>query len=106
VAVNVVLTHVDGGCDELAELAQLEQLLAELDAADREHPDVAVSVESGWTLSAFANGLLVWENVESDASPGHRAGLSRAEQLRVMTLLAVADLEAVEAMGWEPGYGC
>lgn len=36
-------------------------LLDELDTADAEHPDVAVSHESGWTLSAFRGGRLVWE---------------------------------------------
>jgi hypothetical protein len=44
-------------------------LLDEPDVADVEHPDVAVSPESGWTLSAFSGGWLVWENVERDEAP-------------------------------------
>jgi hypothetical protein len=71
--VSATVTHRDGSMDDYA-AHLLPTLVAELDAyEDDEHPDIAVSHESGWTLSAFPSGLLVWENVyaddEDDSSP-------------------------------------
>ena len=49
---------------EDAEESIIDPVLAELDTPiDEEHPDVAFSHETEWTLSAFPSGLLVWENV-------------------------------------------
>ena len=80
-------------------------LLAELDAGDdAEHPDVAIAHESGWTLSAFPSGLVVWENVE-DGEPRHLAGVSRERVRAMFDALAAEDLDAVEAQEWQPGYG-
>jgi hypothetical protein len=60
-----------------------------------EHPDIAVSHESGWTLSAFPSGLLVRENVEADeddvneaAAPRHLRDVPRA---RLPELLALRE---------------
>jgi hypothetical protein len=82
----------------------LEDLLAELDDADQEPPDVAVSTVAGWTLSAFGCGDLVWENVETGEPPRHRSGLTRQGQFGLLILLAQGDLDAVEDTGWNPGY--
>ena len=44
-----------------------DRIFAELDEPlDDEHPNVSIEHESGWGLSAFQSGLLVWENVEDD----------------------------------------
>jgi hypothetical protein len=46
-------------------LEALDALILELgEPDDPEHPDVAVQHETGWTLSAFGSGLILWENVE------------------------------------------
>lgn len=86
--------------------ADLDSLVAELDEADdAEHPDVSVTHESGWALSAFSSGLVVWENIEGDGPAVHRASMDRVEVRRLFGLLASDDVEAVAAMAWEPGYG-
>jgi hypothetical protein len=38
----------------------LAALAAELDEADDEHFDVSVSDDPGWTLTAYANGGIVY----------------------------------------------
>ena len=70
---------------------------------DPEHPDVALSHESGWTRSALPNGLFIWENVEPDAEPRHRVLTTRRELRRLWLALADGDLGAVEAFDWYPG---
>lgn len=88
------------------DLETIDRVMSELDEdVDPEHPDVALSHESGWTLSAFPSGLVIWENVESDAEPRHRV-LDIRQDLRGLWLaLADGDLGAVEAFGWFPGHG-
>ncbi|MFN2506196.1 MAG: hypothetical protein ABR540_18615 [Acidimicrobiales bacterium] len=84
----------------------MDAVLAELDESpDMEHPDVALSYESEWTLSVFENGLVVWENVAENDEPRHRRGVSRAEVRRLWQELAAGNLERVNAEEWIPGYG-
>jgi len=60
-----------------------DELVLELDApADPEHPEVAVTTESGWTLSAFPSGQVGFEKVEGDARARHRTGITRDETRR------------------------
>lgn len=97
------LCHL-GGEMEPATPDRLERLLDELDAADDEHFDVSVSDESGWTLSAFAGGLLVWENVEDDEGPRHREGVTRSEVLGHFRTLVSGELDPIHSLPWSPGY--
>jgi hypothetical protein len=92
--------------DEQAVEQTLLALLEELDGPpDDEHPDVAVThAESGWIVSVFQSGLLVWENPDLPDPPRHMDGVSRETALRVMMLVAAGDLDAVESMEWRPGY--
>jgi len=80
-------------------------VLAELDAEDSEHPDVALVHESGWALSAYGSGLLVLENVEGDEEPKHMRNVARPEVAELWSLLATGDLQALESRQWLPGYG-
>lgn len=98
------ITHLDGTMEQQAPLDTFAALLAELDHADGEHTDVAISHESGWTLSAFADGRLVWENVEGDEEPGHLEDVPRDEAVRLGTLVATGDLDQVAARPWRAGY--
>jgi hypothetical protein len=81
------------------------EVLAELDADDPEHPDVAVEHETGWALSAFSSGLVVFENVEVDDDPRHMFGLSRADVVELWKLLASGAFAELESRPWLPGYG-
>lgn len=86
--------------------ADLDSLVAELDtSSDAEHPDVSVTHASGWALSAFPSGLLVWEKVDGDGPVAHRRSVGRNEVRRLFGLLALDDVDAVASFGWEPGYG-
>lgn len=83
----------------------MRELLDSLDLVDIEHPDVCLTHESGWSLSAFPSGLLVWENVESDAAPRHMSGVSRERVLSLWLALAAGDIAQVEENEWRAGYG-
>jgi hypothetical protein len=82
----------------------LPALADELAAADDEHPDVAVSDESGWTLSAFGNGRVVWENVEEDDEPRHLEAVDRDRLVAMFEALARGDIASIEANPWMTGY--
>lgn len=102
-AMPFFVTHLDGAMDADPPLSALPDLLDELAGADEEHPDVAVSDESGWTLSAFRDGRVVWENVEADDAPRQMEGLDRDRLLSLFEALARGDIATVEAAPWEPG---
>ena len=83
----------------------IDRVVAELDdPGDDEHPDVAIEHESGWGLSAFQTGLLVWEDVEDGGEPRHMKDVSRARVRELFRRVADGDLESIEAEPWLPGY--
>ena len=90
----------------------LTRLLDELsvDPGDLEHADVAVTDESGWSLTILrpdsaGRYRLIWEDVEeSVAAPTHMADVKRDEALRVMALVAEGRLDDVSGLSWDPGY--
>ncbi len=103
---TVTLTHRSGAMTEHVHDADLRGRAADLDErGDSEHPDVSVTHESGWSLSTFPSGRLVWENVEADTAVRHRAAHDRDEVLRLFRLLARDDVDAVASSGWESDYG-
>ncbi len=99
------VTHIGGWMEQPGDVSGFGDLLDELDGATVEHGDVAVGHESGWTLTVLARGRVVWENVEEGSAPKHLDGLSRAETLELMALVADGDEAAVEAYPWASGYG-
>jgi hypothetical protein len=83
----------------------LQTALAELAADDPEHPDCWLQDEDGWTLSAFGNGSLVLENVETNEGPWHARNVSREQVLQLWELLKAGSLAEIREHGWLPGYG-
>ena len=79
--------------------------MGELHLGDDEHSGVSVMDESGWCLGAHPSGILVWENVESDAPPRHKTAVSVAEVRRLFGLLADGDIASIDGLDWQPGYG-
>ncbi len=61
--------HLDGSSERPTATVRFASLLDELERASTEHGDVAVTHESGWTLTVFGGGRVAWENVEEDDEP-------------------------------------
>jgi hypothetical protein len=80
------------------------QVLATLDIEDQEHADVSLTHESGWCLSAFPSGLLIWENVEADEELRHMTGVPREKVLELWQALAQGDLGRINSEPWAIGY--
>ncbi len=78
----------------------LDALVAELDGADREQPDVAVSHQTGWTLSAFASGRLIYENAEDDNTPRREMVVERTVLRELFGALAEGDFRRLESQDW------
>ncbi|WP_157995654.1 hypothetical protein [Thermomonospora amylolytica] len=87
---------------------EIAEILAELDGPeDDEHPDVWIDHDSGWSLSAFSSGLLIWEKPEPapEECPFHMKDVPRALIERLFLALAADDLETMHKQPWSPGYG-
>ena len=63
---------------------------------------MAVSHESGWTLSAFASGRLIYENVEDLDQLPRQMVVDRAVASHMFRALAAGDLNSLEAQAWQP----
>ena len=101
-----VNTRWGGGEDSPSE-PRMREILAELDAkenGDDEHPDVSLVHESEWALSAFADGLLVWENLE-EGEPRHMRNVPRERVLELWLKLSRGEIGSIENEPWLPGYG-
>ena len=99
-------TERDGSM-ESGRLWRLPFLINQLEEEeDIEHPDVAVTHESGWGVSLFRSGLIVFGNVESTAA-GDDVHLyaSRVEQLIASTAVAAGRHDLIADWPWLPGNG-
>jgi hypothetical protein len=87
--------------------ADVLDLLAELDGPeDPEHPDIWIEHASGWSLSAFSSGLLIWENAEESAEgPRHMREAPRELIRELFCAVAADDVGIVSSQAWSPGYG-
>ena len=98
------VTHISGEMEIDYPMSKFEQLLAELDHADREHLDVSVAHGSEWTLSVYGGGMVLLENVETGDS-FHSDGLERNDILERMRATAKGDIDRLRASyGWLQGY--
>lgn len=97
--------HTRWGAAEIApSIARMREILKELDPADPEHPDVSLTHESGWTLSIFESGLVVWEDIEAaEYKPRHMIDVDRERALSMWLQLSRGDLAAIEQQPWQPG---
>jgi hypothetical protein len=93
-----------GGSERAPSVPRMREILDELDRSDPEHPDVWLTHESGWTLTAYESGLVVWQNPELDTQPRHLTGLAREVVLALWIQLSRGDLGALEAQPWQPGH--
>ncbi|RJU10916.1 hypothetical protein XcmpCFBP7700_06675 [Xanthomonas campestris] len=87
--------------DEVA----MSLLLSSFDAPDQEHPDVSLSHESGWCLSVFESGLIIFENIETGEGPWHMRLPSPQHSLNLWQLLSSGQIATIQLHPWVPGYG-
>jgi hypothetical protein len=103
--VTYTITHTSGAMEEQPPRDSIAALLDELDGADGEHPDVSVSHESGWTLSVFPSGRVIWENIEEDDEARHVFLHDRSEIEQLLYAVADGRVDVVDSAAWSPGYG-
>jgi hypothetical protein len=96
-----IVTHLSGEMDRDPPVESLPELVGELDSADPEHGDVAIADESGWTLTAYPDGRLLWEDVEEGDEELELTDVSREEMVRLFGLVARGDLQAVHDLPWK-----
>ncbi|MFI9206308.1 hypothetical protein [Streptomyces sp. NPDC053048] len=96
------MTDLSGASVEEPDEATMRTILDTLADADDEHPDVSLTHESGWSLSAFPSGellWLLWENLdEADTTPRQIAGVPQDEVLRLFGLLATGDTAEIDRL--------
>lgn len=99
---SYLMYDVMGGAVDEPDPETIGRVLDGLATADDEHPDVSLSHESGWCVSAFRGGLLVWENPDDDSvAPGQMREVTREETLRIFGLLASGDITSVQRLPWQ-----
>jgi hypothetical protein len=92
-----------GGSTEDPTVDQMRSALDELETDDDEHPDTWLTHDSGWTLTAYQTGVLIWGNDEEKVGLRHLPEVPRARILELWQLLARGDIAAVEREGWLAG---
>jgi len=98
------ITHRMGNSEADPPLDRLPALLEEFDPEDVEHPDVSVTHESEWCLSAFPSGLLVWENLE-EGDPRYVKDVPREKVLQLWELLSRGEIGQINLEPWLEGCG-
>jgi hypothetical protein len=70
-----------------------------------EHPDISLVHDgSGWSLSLFPGGVVVWENLGAeDSGPRFLRDVPRGKAAELWLKLARGEIEAVEEEPWETG---
>ena len=82
---------------------RMREILAELGEQNLEHPNTSLTHQSGWTLSVFQSGLVVWKNMQLPGEPRHQVELSPEKVLELWLKLSRGEIEAIEEEPWHPG---
>lgn len=100
------IIHSDGSGEDNPPLENLSKLFDELFTADREHGDVAViSDDSGWCLSAYRDGRLVFEKLGTrGATARHMMPVSKNRVLELWGKLIEGKVEELHLEPWKSGY--
>lgn len=92
---------------------QLHEVLDTLEDADLgEHPYVSLTHRSGWTLSFYDTGVLLWEKLagddpdaydaaELDSPPRFLRKVSRKDVLRYWEMLAEGQIAELQRLKWK-----
>ena len=97
------VVHRYGASEVSPRLEVLTHLLDELVPGD-ERADVWVAHESGWSLSVFSDGVVIWGNPARDDVPhAHMRGVPREKIVELWKLLARGEIAPILAEPWQPG---
>ena len=92
------------GSEPMPSVDRMREILTELDAGnDDEHPSVSLTHDSEWSISAFPDGLVIWENASEDVAC-HMLHVSRSRVLELWTLLAEGRIDTILGEPWILGY--
>lgn len=98
--------HVDGSGENNPPVESFSDLYDELLSADDEHPDVSIiHDDSGWSLSAYRSGLLVFEHLGHQGEKFHMRDVHKKRVLELWRLLAAGDIAGILSEPWKEGYG-
>ena len=97
------VTHWTGKAEHDYPVSGFGDLLDELTKADAEHPDIAVTHESEWSVTVYRTGYVVLENLEA-GEPFHLGQLDRNAMLQLMVAIAEGRIDDVRAKPWVAGY--
>ena len=93
-----------GGSEDGRSLDQIPPLLDQLVDAEDEHPNVAVTHESGWSLGAYRHGYITFEHLDGEGGPFHMRNVSRERTIELMELVARGEVQVVLEHDWKSGY--
>jgi hypothetical protein len=79
----------------------IERLVEELATADTEHTDVSIADQSGWALSAYADGRMMWENFEEGDDQFIMTNVPRDEVVRLFEMVAAGEIDRLKELRWE-----
>ncbi|WP_394831060.1 hypothetical protein LVJ94_31575 [Pendulispora rubella] len=102
------ILHRWGASERTRDPSVVEALLSELDAQEPtdELTSVSLCLPSGWCLSAFPSGLVIFENVEeASAPPRYMRVASRNSARELMELLARQQFHDLQQRAWLPYRG-
>ena len=85
-------------------MRDLVALLDEPEFLDKEHPDLSLIHDaSGWSLTLFPSGNVVWENLDDEAGAATLTGVSRNRAYELWLMLSRGEIEQLKRQGWRAG---
>jgi hypothetical protein len=96
------ITHRHGEMERDPPLDAISALIQELGEPDSEQGDVSVQQESGWSLSAYPRGLLVYEHLEGEEIRPLR-NVPTGKMLALFVAVAQGAFQRLEQEDWIPG---
>ncbi|NYF12135.1 hypothetical protein HDC34_000429 [Pseudoclavibacter sp. JAI123] len=92
--------HLDGSSDP-ARVEDLPALLAELDGASDDEPDVGAGDPYGWFVTAYSSGTVVLAHAARPHDPELvLSHVPRDQVLTIFTEVLRGDMDAVRARPW------
>lgn len=97
--------HRDGWGEKDPPIDCFSALYDELQGEDPEHLDVLVSHDSGWTIVAYPNGLVILQDLSrmEEIAARHMSAVTKDRVVALWLMLASGNIEGVLREPWQPG---